>query len=254
LINALWQFGVEHKDTYYRGEANPGLTATVEGVEQTLGLRVDNYAMLDLRGFMQFVDAVGGLVIDVTRRIPVGGHRDPTTGLTTAVTSYLQPGRQKLNGYQSLWFARSRSDSDDYERMRRQRCVIGAVTQQIDPGTVALNLPRVLQAAKDNISTDIPLRDLGAWVTLTLRVKTAHVRSLPFTNAVVRSADPNFVKIHTLVQNAITAATAKPVPPAATQPGAAPPPGVTARHTPTSLAPAATAFSPLTAQDVTAVC
>ena len=121
-----------------------------------------------------------------------------------------------------IGFRRLRADAPE-------RCVIG-VTQHIDQRTVALNLPRVLQAARDDISTDIPLQDLYAWVTLTLQVKTGHVCSLPFTNVVVRSANPNFVKIHTLVRNAITAATAKLVPLAATEPGASPPPGVTGRH------------------------
>ena len=63
--------------------------------------------MVDLRGFMQFVDAIGGVTINVPRRIPVGGHRDAKTGIESGVTSYLKPGRRKLNGYQALWFARS---------------------------------------------------------------------------------------------------------------------------------------------------
>jgi anionic cell wall polymer biosynthesis LytR-Cps2A-Psr (LCP) family protein len=135
--------------------------------------------------------------------IPVGGHRDPNTGIATGVTSYLEPGRQVLNGYQTLWFARSRSDSDDYERMRRQRCVIDAVIQQVDPRDVAVNLPAVLQAAKDNISTNIPLKDLDLWVTLTLRIKNAQVRSLPFTNAVVNPSNPDFARIQALVRDAL---------------------------------------------------
>jgi LCP family protein required for cell wall assembly len=254
LINALWQFGVEHKDTYYRGEKNPGLTATLQGVEQTLGLTIDNYVMLDLRGFMQFIDAIGGLTINVPGKIPVGGHRDPRTGITSGVTSYIDPGRQRLNGYQTLWFARSRSDSDDYERMRRQRCVIGAVTQQADPQVMAVNLPAVLGAAKNNISTNIPLKDLDSWVTLTLRVKNAHVRSLPFTNAVVESAKPDFAKIRALVRDALRPVATKPTrtPNSPDQPRASPSASAQRTHTPTTN-PTPT-LDPLKAQDLNAVC
>jgi LCP family protein required for cell wall assembly len=253
MINALWQFGVEHKDQYYRGEKNPGLKATVTGVEQTLGLTVDQYAMVDLRGFMQFVDAIGGLTINVPRKIPVGGHRDPATGIQTGVTSYIPAGRQLLDGYQSLWFARSRSDSDDFERMRRQRCVIGAVTQQSDPQTVALHLPAIMQAAKDNIRTSIPVSDIDAWVTLTLRVKKAHVRSLPFTDAVINSGNPDFVKIHELVQTALTA----PVPTAKPTVSASPSPSASATGKHTTRKPSASpsvATDPNEAVDVNAVC
>jgi polyisoprenyl-teichoic acid--peptidoglycan teichoic acid transferase len=259
LINALWQFGVDHANSYYQGQPNPGLTATVQGVQGTLGLSIDSYAMLDLRGFMAFVNAVGGVTINVTRKIPVGGHLNPATGVATGVTSYLQPGRQLLNGYQALWFARSRSDSDDYERMRRQRCVIGAITQQTDPQTVALHLPAILQAAKDNIRTNIPLSDIDAWVTLTLRIKKAHVRSLPFTNAVIDSGNPDFDKIHQLVQQAITPAAAARATTAATPTpqSATPTPTASATGNGASTSTPSTAgkvVDPTKAIDVNAVC
>jgi LCP family protein required for cell wall assembly len=214
LINALWQFGVEHAAQYYPGDKNPGLTATVQGVQQALGIDINDYAMVDLRGFMQFVDAIGGLTINVGRRLPVGGHKS-AGGYQVGVTSYIEPGRRKLNGYEALWYARSRSDSDDYERMTRQRCVIGALTQQADPKTVALHITEILNAAKNNIRTNIPIKDIDAWVTLALRVKKAHVRSLPFTERVIAPGNPDFNKIHNLVQDALTtppagAATATP--------------------------------------------
>jgi polyisoprenyl-teichoic acid--peptidoglycan teichoic acid transferase len=224
MINALWQFGMEHKDQYYKGVKNPGLKATVDGVEQTLGLTIDQYAMVDLRGFMQFVDAIGGLDVNVTKRIPVGGHRDPATGRSTGVTSYIEKGRQHLDGYRTLWFARSRSDSDDFERMRRQRCVIGAVTQQIDPQTVALNITGILKAAKDNIRTSIPTSDLDAWVALALKVKKGAVQSVAFTNKIITPGNPDFELIKTKVQDALKAPVAKPTPSATTPSAATPSP------------------------------
>jgi len=251
MLNALWQFGVEHKAQYYPKEKNPGLTATREGVEQALGIDIDTWAMVDLRGFMQFVDAIGGVTINVPRRIPVGGHRDAKTGIESGVTSYLKPGRRKLNGYQALWFARSRSDSDDFERMRRQRCVIGAVTSQADPQTIAMSLPGILRAAKDNIRTGIRLADIDAWVTLTLRVQKAHVRSLPFTNAVIASGDPDFEKMHELVQDAINepppAVVATPSPSVSASPSAS-----GNKHKP--RASASPSGDPEKAVDVKAVC
>jgi polyisoprenyl-teichoic acid--peptidoglycan teichoic acid transferase len=253
MINALWQFGMEHKDQYYKGVANPGLTATVQGVEGALGIHIDDSVMLDLRGFMSFIDAVGGLDINVgPKQLPVGGHRDATTGVETGVTSYLKPGRQHLNGYQALWFARSRSESDDFERMRRQRCVIAAITQQVNPQSVALNLSSILQAAKDNIRTSIPLTDLGAWVTLALRVK-GHVKSVAFTNNVITSSNPDFGLIQTKVQEALNppAATATKAAPTAK---ATPSPAATAKTHRTTPTPSPTATENGSAVDVTQVC
>jgi polyisoprenyl-teichoic acid--peptidoglycan teichoic acid transferase len=214
LINALWQFGEEHKAQYYKGEKNPGLKATVDGVEQALGIQIDQYAMVNLRGFMQFVDAIGGLQINVQRRIPVGGKHD-ASGREIGVTSYIDPGRQRLNGYQSLWYARSRSDSDDFERMKRQRCVIAAAVKQAVPQTIALNITGILNAAKQNIRTSIPLAHIDAWVTLATKIKSGRQSSLAFTNSVISPGDPDFGKMHELVEDALTKAptpTVKPTP------------------------------------------
>jgi LCP family protein required for cell wall assembly len=251
MLNALWQFGVEHADQYYQGEKNPGLTATREGVEQALGLRIDEYAMVDLRGFMQFVDAIGGVTINVKRRIPVGGHRDARTGLQVGVTSHIEKGRRKLNGYQALWYARSRSDSDDFERMSRQRCVIGALTDQADPQTIALSLPGIMRAAKDNIRTSIPVKDVDAWVTLAQRVQKAHVRSLTFTNAVIAPGDPDFEKMRELVETALT----EPPPAATPSPTRSPAASASPSKQKPQASPTPTVkVDPEKAADVKAVC
>ena len=57
--------------------------------------------MVNLKGFRKMVDAVGGVTLNVRDRIPIGGVGGPVTG-------YIKPGTRKLDGYQTLWFARSR--------------------------------------------------------------------------------------------------------------------------------------------------
>ena len=55
---------------------------------------------VDLRGFQRFIDAVGGIEIDVKKRTPIGGGTSPIRG-------WIEPGRQRLDGYHALWYARS---------------------------------------------------------------------------------------------------------------------------------------------------
>jgi LCP family protein required for cell wall assembly len=216
LLNALWQYGVENADNpaspayaYYKRFKNPGLQATIDGVEGVTGLKINDYALLDLAGFQDFVNAIGGLDVNVRRPIPIGGHEVPGVG-QVGVKGYIPPGRRHLNGYYTMWYARSRSDSSDYDRMQRQRCVIGAISQQVDPLTLAQSFPQLAKSIQKDMSTSIPLDDLGSWVTLALRIKSAHVRSLPFTDAVISTGNPDFDKIHALVQKAVQ-------PPAATR-------------------------------------
>jgi hypothetical protein len=100
------------------------------------------------------------------------------------------------------------------------------VTREADPKAVALNFDKIARAAKDNISTDISVRDLNAWVTLALRVKAAHVRSLALTDSVINTVDPDIRKIHRVVRRALTPTdTATPTP--------APTPTATAGRSPT---------------------
>ncbi len=203
LFNALWQYGVEHADnSYYSKFKNPGLQATIDGVQGVTGLTVNEYVLLDLKGFASFINAVGGVDVTVQRPIPIAG-RENANGQQVGVKGYIQPGRRHLNGYQAMWFARSRSDSSDYDRMARQRCLIGAVTQQVNPVKVAQSFPALAQAIRENISMSIRLDDLGAWVTLALKVQKGNVRSLPFVEGVISTVRPDYDRIHTLVQDAL---------------------------------------------------
>jgi LCP family protein required for cell wall assembly len=213
LLNAIWQWGTTDGRSYYKSAKNPGLAATEDAVQGVTGLRVDTYVMLNLKGFSQFIDAIGGLRVNVDERLPIGGnseHPEQTSG-------YLEKGHNRLlDGYQTLWFARSRWSTNDFDRMKRQRCVIGAVAQQADPAKMVLNFPKIAKAAKDNLSMGIHQSQLEAWVELAQRIKGASVRSLPFTSDVVEDrTNPDYQQIHELVTKALkpkVKATATPTP------------------------------------------
>ncbi|MBT0773821.1 LCP family protein [Kineosporia sp. J2-2] len=238
LLNAIWTWA-EGPGSGYERFRNPGLAATEDAIEGATGLKIDTYAMLNLKGFAEFVNAIGGLSVNVRERLPIGGDSDPSSPVYHVATGgWIETGeKQHLDGYHALWFARSRWSSDDYSRMQRQRCVIGAFVDQVDPVTVALQFPKLAKAAKHNITTGIPLRDLDAWVELSKRVQGGKVTSLPFTREVVNVAYPDFDKVHRLVERAI---------------------GSSERSTPGDsdrpAKPAAPQANPNKAQDVRAVC
>ena len=51
LLNGIWTFAENHAGDYYRGVRNPGLTATMQAAETVTGLSINNYVMIDLKGF-----------------------------------------------------------------------------------------------------------------------------------------------------------------------------------------------------------
>ena len=247
MINGIWTWAEANPHLFPEAD-RPGLAATRAVVGEALGLQIDYYAQVNLQGFIDVVNALGGIEMTVERRIPIGGgtslsgHRNPITG-------YIEPGRQVLDGYHALWYARSREGSDDYDRMGRQRCVLAAVADQAEPARLARAFPQLAASAERNVQTDIRMSELGAFVELGRRVQDGSIRSLTFTRDVITPENPDFDKIRTLVEDAIT-------PPPPPEPIASPSPGPSPSPAPTPTGDQETeeAESEPEAVDVDAVC
>jgi polyisoprenyl-teichoic acid--peptidoglycan teichoic acid transferase len=215
MLNALWMFGENNWKTYYPKAASAreaGYTAVKEGVEQALGVTVDTYAMVDMKGLEQFINAIGGVTVNVEQDLAIGGAHDGSGRVLQYPVGYLKPGIQHLNGHYAQWYARSRFNTDDYDRMRRQRCLIGYTLDQSDPMTVLRAFPGIAKAAKSNIRIGIQVQDLAPWADLALRVQKGGVKSLTFTSKVISTGDPDFALMQEKVQEAITAPAPEPSP------------------------------------------
>lgn len=174
----------------------PGIEATTEAVEEITGLSINYYALIDLKGFQDLVDAVGGVTIDVHERIPIGGVGGDITG-------WIEPGKQKLDGYQTLWYARSRATSDDYSRMARQKCVMNAMLHQLDAKTVLANFSDIAKAGKQIISTSVPASELATFINLSLKSRSLPVSSVSFVPPAINTGDPDWDLIRSMVTDAI---------------------------------------------------
>jgi polyisoprenyl-teichoic acid--peptidoglycan teichoic acid transferase len=206
LLNGVWTLAEERPDLF-PGDPSPGLTTTRDVVSEITGLTIDDSVIIDLSGFAQLIDAMGGVTINAIERVPIGGKVE--NGQVTGITGWIEPGVQRMDGYHALWYARSRATTDDYSRMRRQRCVVGAIIDQVDPMRMLARYPQLADAIADNVRVDIPADDLGAWAELVLRMKDGRLQSFPITNQVVDTANPDFDLIRSLVEDAI----ANPPPP-----------------------------------------
>jgi LCP family protein required for cell wall assembly len=125
-------------------------------VEKLLGVPVHHYVYTNFAGFQSIVDTLGGVTIDVEKRISVSGE-----GALPAVT--LQPGEQKLNGVQALAYVRYRSDSEaDFGRMRRQQQFLRATADEILQAKSIIKLPQLMEQAASFVRTDLSItRALG---------------------------------------------------------------------------------------------
>ncbi|WP_084783599.1 LCP family protein [Paenibacillus sp. FJAT-26967] len=153
------------KEKLAHAYAYGGAGLAVKTVEDFLATPVDHYVAFNFNGVQKFVDALGGLSVDVEKDMDFDDR-------ITHKHVYLKKGRQTLNGEQTLNYARYRGDADgDLARMRRQQQVVKELlTQTVNYRNVA-KINRFLKIMGDNVRTDIPIRRLlqfaGAFSTLT---------------------------------------------------------------------------------------
>jgi LCP family protein required for cell wall assembly len=194
-LNGLSTFAADRPELFTKYD-DPGVEATIEGVEGITGLDINYYAVVNLRGFRDLVDAVGGVRINVRDRIPIGGVGAPITG-------YIEPGEKRLDGFETLWFARSRSGADDYSRMARQKCVMGAMLDQLSPRVVLTKFGAIAEASKAVVSTNLPASELDRFIALGLKAKEQPLATVSFVPPLVNTAEPDVALIHERVERAL---------------------------------------------------
>lgn len=227
IINALWSEASAHAELF-GDEPNPGSETTRDAVEGVVGLDIHHVVTVDLQGFRQLVDAMGGVDITVADRIPIGGKVSGGQIVPGSISGWIEPGHQHMDGYTALWYSRSRATSSDYDRMDRQRCMVGALVSQSNPLDMLRRYPAIAGTLEQNVWSDIPQEDMRAWAELFVRMKDGRMKSLPLTNKRISTTDPDFEAIHAMVQKAINPPPSTPKPsPSTTEPTAKPSPSPT---------------------------
>ncbi|KQX72431.1 hypothetical protein ASD10_15685 [Aeromicrobium sp. Root472D3] len=196
LLNAVHTMAQDRKDLYPDSK-DPGLDATIDAIEGATDLTINYYIMVNLNGFKGLVDAVGGVEMDVKTRIAMFGHDDAYKNV------YIEPGRQKLDGQEALWYARSRVQSDDYARMGRQKCLMAAMADQLSPAKVLTNATKIASSGKQLLSTNIPQTELGRFADLALKARGKQIRTVSIVPPQFNTQTPDFDAIHAAIKTAI---------------------------------------------------
>jgi LCP family protein required for cell wall assembly len=210
LLNAVYRNGpAEHPDILGPTD-NPGADFLKLGVGAALGLTIDYYVLVNLEGFSQLIDALGGITVNVNYWVPIGG--EPSLGYLP--DDYIAPGpNQHMDGARALNYARGRFGLTDYQRMDRQRCMINAIIEAADPLTLLSRYQQIAATTEDIVTTDIPQAVVGDFADLALKVKDAGMQSVVFDDTLIRSAYPDYDEIRLIVQDTLVG----PPAPSATQ-------------------------------------
>lgn len=133
-----------------------GISLAMEAVEGFLDIDVDHYMTTDFEGFINIVDILGGIELEVEKKMRYYG---------IDVTIELDPGLQHLDGAKALQYVRFRSDEEgDFGRVRRQQEFLKALLQEIITFKNILQVPRLLPEIAGNIKTDLGLNRRLSWL------------------------------------------------------------------------------------------
>jgi LCP family protein required for cell wall assembly len=156
-INALFVFANQNPGLF-PGEGDlKGWMAVSGAIEALFGVQLDGMAVADLNGFVRLVDAVGGITLDIKAEVYDDQYPDPNG--VDIVEIYFPVGVQRLDGWHALAYARTRHQDGDVSRMRRQQEVVRALGHELSCNLL-LNLPSVLEVARDTLWTNLPLEDV----------------------------------------------------------------------------------------------
>lgn len=125
-------------------------------VEALTGVPVDYYVVIQFEGLVKLIDAIGGLEVDVEKRMK---YTDRAGGLYID----LQKGPQHLSGEQVVGYARFRHDwESDMGRMRRQQQVIRLVVEKLQQPEYAIRYPKLAQLMFESVRTNMSVDQLYA--------------------------------------------------------------------------------------------
>lgn len=156
---ALQHLSGEAKQEYIwklEGEADAIATESLrKEIEEILNIDIQRTARIDFKGFIDIVDAIGGIDIFVEKPISDPTYPDFGWGYNPFTISV---GAQTLDGETALKYARSRHGSSDFDRALRQQNVINAVKEKmisLDVLTSPARLQGIFSVIQENFVSDI---------------------------------------------------------------------------------------------------
>lgn len=155
--------------------AQGGALCTVEQVEQSTGIRIDDFVVIDFNGFTNMVDAVGGVEICVPVEI-----NDPEHEI------FVPAGTNELRGDQALDYVRARytvgSQSDLGRIKRQQNFMASMINRVVSKGTLTRvdRVVKFLDAATESLMVSEGLDSVGALGDLALQFRNTGLGEIKF--------------------------------------------------------------------------
>ena len=195
LANAFYGY-VRNNPALGDGSEQAAEHALTAAIAEALGVPVDNYLLVDMGGFIDVIDALGGVDLTLSKAVPAPGNPYEAKH---AVKAWYGPGHVHLDGTDALAYSRSRDGDSDYRRMERQRCLLGAAARQVSAKDLLLRYDQLLGALERSVRSDLTAAQARSLVDLYAKVDRTSIRSLGLVPPLVNTGAPDYAKVRRLV-------------------------------------------------------
>jgi LCP family protein required for cell wall assembly len=229
-INSLMSYADRNPDEFPQG----GVAALRDALGALLGIEIHYYARMEFPGFVDMVDAVGGVDVLVAE-----GFSDPTyDGYMLGRRGWsIESGRRHLNGLNALAYARARkaAGESDFTRAGRQQQILVALRNAVTKdGGLLWKLPDLLEAVGQTVRTDMPVELLPQLSAIVDEVDNTNITRAVIRHPLVRSEQTRYGSSLNPDVEAIREVAAKLFPPPGGDPQPWPTPKPTAKPTPSA--------------------
>lgn len=133
-----------------------GHKLTQQAVEGLLGIKIDHHIMIDIAGFKKIIDAIGGVTIDVEKRMYYTDPYDDDGGLVID----LRPGVQHMDGRTAIQYVRYRDEEGDIGRVERQQKFLKAVMNEVATPSVLTKIPGIIKEVSSVVKSDMSASEM----------------------------------------------------------------------------------------------
>ncbi len=135
-----------------------GTRATIETVESLLDIPIDYYVKVNFEAFVDVVDAINGITVDVPYEFKEQDSNDKANAI------HLLAGEQDLDGEEALALARTRKLDNDIERGKRQQDIIKAIVDKAVSVNSILKYDDIIDAVGSNMTTNMTFSEMKSFI------------------------------------------------------------------------------------------
>lgn len=181
-----------------------GYQLTQDTVENLLGVQMEHYVIINIKSFKKIIDAIGGVDINVEKRMYYEDIWDDDGGLLID----LQPGMQHMDGDTAITYVRYRDEEGDIGRIGRQQKFMQAVMDKITSPAIIPRIPAIVKEIIGSVETDLSVKQIIEFLTALKEAQRSGLQSemLPGKPVYIDGVSywvPDLSKLRTTIANTL---------------------------------------------------